>query len=207
MMVMIFSTVNLYSDCQWQCEYTVAMTTDRNGQEKYEQLAMVHCDFGLRHHCSWHVFYGNIVQPPTLTPLSQQPWMLKEVDLLSCQDNHLRLHLIWNLPINMFGWIFQCLSVRPPESEWKAGVRSWRDAVETQTLQQRPAIAIACNDLFCRSPCMQFLKNRNVSKINQVLGTPHAGMKHWRNQNVQETTWRFLACWSCNKLRPLFVRT
>ena len=52
MMVMIFSTVNLYSDCQWQCEYTVAMTTDRNGQEKYEQLAMVHCDFGLRHHCS-----------------------------------------------------------------------------------------------------------------------------------------------------------
>lgn len=41
----------------------------------------------------------------------------------------------------MFGWIFQCLSVRPPESESKAGVRSWKDAVETQTLQQRPAIA------------------------------------------------------------------
>lgn len=76
----------------------------------------------------------------------------------------------------MFGWIFKCLSVRPPESEWKAGVRAWRDAVETQTLQQRPAIAIACNDLFCMSPCMQFLKNQNVSKINQVLGTPHAGM-------------------------------
>lgn len=171
MMVMIFSTVNLYSDCQWQCEYTVAMTTDRNGQEKYEQLAMVHCDFGLRHHCSWHVFYGNIVQPPTLTPLSQQPWMLKEVDLLSCQDNHLRLHLIWNLPINMFGWIFQCLSVRAS----RIRVEGRCALMERRRGDPDPAAA-ACN---CnRSPCMQFLKNQNVSKINQVLGTPHAGMKH-----------------------------